>query len=105
MQVREEAMRSLESSHVIYTSDVLKCTVVKVEGLPSSARRNACAAEVTYCGVARCTGRQKPSKEQGNAECVVACCNDVVSSMYRRPLAILADGRIRWVLQGYWLGV
>ena len=69
MQIREEAMRSLESSHVIYTSDVLKCTVVKVEGLQPAARRNPCIAEVTYGGVVRCTGRQRPSKEQGQAEC------------------------------------
>lgn len=65
-------MRSLESSHVTYTSDVLKCTVVKVEGLQMGARRKPCIAEVTYGPVVRCTDRQRPSTEQGHAECV-AC--------------------------------
>lgn len=71
MQVREEAVRSLESAFVTYTSDVLKCTVVKVEGLQMGARRRPCLVEVTYGRVIRCTDRRKPNTEQGNAEYVL----------------------------------
>jgi hypothetical protein len=69
VQVREEAMRSLELSQVTYTSDVLKCTVVKAEGLPLGARSKPCVVEVSYGPVVRFTQRIKPSTQQGIAEC------------------------------------
>jgi hypothetical protein len=48
VQVRDEVMRVLETSAVTHSSDVLKCTVEKADGLPRTARGKQCLAEVNH---------------------------------------------------------
>ena len=59
-------MRQLESAPLTYTSDVVKCTVDKVEGL-TSKRGKSCVAEVTY-GSQQFTERAKVGAD-GTATC------------------------------------
>lgn len=61
-------MRSLEASRVVYTSDAIKCTVVRAEGLPAAARKKPCIVEAKFGGSSQCTGKRKPGMESGAAE-------------------------------------
>lgn len=68
MQVREEAVRSLEGSRVIYTSDAIKCTIVRTESLPIAARKKPCIIEARFGESLQCTKKQKPDIDSGAAE-------------------------------------
>lgn len=52
---------------MIYTSDAIKCTVVRAEGLPVAARKKPCIIEVGFGGSIQCTRKQKPDIESGAA--------------------------------------
>jgi hypothetical protein len=95
LQVREAAISNLESSSVTYTSDVLKCTVVKVEGLQMSARGKPCVVEVSYGPTMRYTERQTASKEHGNAECAYALTYTSCSLFVALECELLATGPVK----------
>ena len=62
-------MRSLETARVTYTSDALKCTVVRAEALPMAARKKPCVIEAQFGDGVQCSRKQKPDTDSGVAEC------------------------------------
>jgi hypothetical protein len=71
VQVREEAMSALDTSQVIYTSDVIKLTIERVEGLPGKCRGKQMLAEVTYQDVMQATWKRVAKDKI--VECVHIC--------------------------------
>lgn len=75
VQVREEAVRSLEASRVTYTSDAIKCTVVRAEALPIAARTKPCIVEAKFGNGLQCSRKQRPSMDSGDVEyATLTCC-------------------------------
>jgi hypothetical protein len=65
-------MRSLETSRVMFTSDVLEATVERVEGLPQRRRGKPAVVSMELGGCELCTAKAVLSRDQGAAECAAA---------------------------------
>ena len=75
-------MAGFEANKVVYTSDVLKFTIERVEGLPAQWRRKRCICEVAYDEVVQSSDKRGVDK-QGSIECAAlnvckASCKDCV---------------------------
>lgn len=94
VQVREEATRALETSQVVYTTDAVKCTVVRAEGLPPNCRGKQMLVEVTYNNVMQATAKRVAGKER-SIECAPSSDFDAHPVRPARPTqdgVVRADG-------------
>ena len=67
-------MKGFESNKVLYTSDVIKCTVERAEKLPPKCRKSACIFEVQYDGITQpCSKRQVDGEGNVTYAALLAC--------------------------------
>ena len=69
VQVREECINSFEANKVIYTSDVVKVTVLRAENLPQKVRARRLIFETEYDDIVQSSEKRKCSSN-GIVECV-----------------------------------
>ena len=82
--MREEATRALQTSEVVYTTDAVKCTIIRAEGLPHNCRGKQVLAEVSYGRVMQATAKRVVSGER-SVECAPAAHAPCVTRGARAP--------------------